>query len=175
MIFDLFKNKKNGRALPDRSIAEIAEAKERLNSELRAAMYLYDNEKFIVCSITGITEYGEPIVLDVDTSDENLGKALCDKLLDFSPKCLDGSNYTLSDWKAFKASGAKTARKFENKSVYIYVTTVNAAIIIEAAPRTSNEKNLKARCSTTGKHVQVGADIRKAIKASKALRDAGML
>jgi hypothetical protein len=47
---------------------------------------LYNEEKFIISSISGISEHGEPIVFDINVSDENLGQALCDKLLEFQPR-----------------------------------------------------------------------------------------
>lgn len=153
----------------------IAETKRRLGTELRAALYLYNDEKFIVSSIQGISEYGDPIVLDADTSDEALGEAACNKLLDFDPKCKDMSKSKLCDWAAYNVSGAKSGRIFNSKSIYISIETVNSAIIINAAPRVSNEHSLKASCSTIAKHIEVGMEIRKSIKASKVLREAGML
>ncbi len=172
-------NKENtSRVVPDRSAREIIDLKEKFGTELRTSLYLYNNERFIVCSIACFAEYGTPKTLDLDTSDDELGLALCDKLLEFRPELEDPRpSRKLTDWAAFKASGAKTVKSFENKSTFVYVRTVNTAIDIEAAPRVTLEKELKARCviSNTSSHSEIGRAIRKAIKAANVLRQASML
>ena len=178
MFKKFFKKKQSMRVLPDQSTREIADAKTRLGTELRAAIYLYNEDKFIVCSIAGISEFGDPVVLDANVTDEELGLALCDKLLEFQSKTeQDLSKLKLDDWAAYKVSGAKTGKAFEQKCIYLYVRTVNSAINIEAAPRLSNERELRALCTISNgrKHSEVGAAIRKAISAATLLRDAGML
>ncbi|MZR62650.1 hypothetical protein [Alcanivorax sp. DP30] len=178
MLENLFRKKRRMRVLPDQSTREITDAKARLGTELRAALYLYNEDKFIVCSIAGISEFGDPVVLDANATDEALGLALCDKLLAFRMKNDQGlSKLKLDDWSAYKASGAKTGKAFEKKCIYVYVRTVNSAINIEAAPRISNEKELKALCSISNgrKHSEIGAAVRKAIGAATLLRNAGML
>jgi hypothetical protein len=178
MFQNLFKKGKHARALPDHSTRELTDIKQSLGSELCAALYLYNDDKFIVSSIAGIAEYGEPIVLDANTTDESLGLALCDKLLEFKPRNnQDLSRSKLDDWPAYKASGAKSGKAFEQKSTYVYVTTINSAIHIEAAPRATNEQNLKALCSIPNgrSHSEIGAAVRKAINAATLLRNAGVL
>lgn len=178
MFQRFFNSSKTERALPDQSTRELIDAKERVGAELRATLYLYNDEKFIICSVAGISEYGEPAIFDTAVSDQSLGLSLCDKLLQFQRSAgRDISKDTLNDWAAFKASGAKSAKAFEQKSIYVYVTTMNSAIRIEAAPRVTNEENLKALCSISNgrDHSEIGAAIRKAIEASKVLRNVGML
>ncbi|MHA7000257.1 hypothetical protein [Aeromonas schubertii] len=178
MFGSLFKKKDQARALSDQSTRELIDTKKRLGVELRASLYLYDDVKFIVCSIAGIAEYGVPTVLDMNTSDESLGLALCEKLLDFKPNNERNlTNLKLDDWAAYKASGAKTGKAFEQKSIYAHIITVNSAIEIEAAPRITNEKELKALCSISNgrKHSEIGTAIRKAINAAILLRKAGVL
>jgi hypothetical protein len=178
MLRDIFKKKGAERVLVNQSTREIADKRKELNSELRASLYLYDDSKFIICTIAGNTEYGEPIVLDLNISDDELGKSICDKLLEFNPKNIARHTETkLSDWEAYNASGAKTGKAFENKSFYVYIRTINSAITIEARPRVTNEKDLSVLCTvSSGRlHVDIGAATRKAINAAKLLRKGGAL
>lgn len=178
MFQRFFNSSKAERVLPNQSTNELIDAKEHVGSELQAAVYLYNDEKFIICSIAGISEYGEPAILNAAASDESLGLSLCDRLLQFQRSAeRDISKDTLNDWAAFKASGAKTAKAFEQKSIYVYVTTMNSAIRIEAGPRVTNDGSIKALCSISNgrDHSEIGAAIRKAIEATKALRNVGML
>lgn len=178
MFRNLFKKESTTRVVPNHSVREISDRKQKLDSELRAAIYLYNDEKFIVCSVAGIAEYGEPVVLDVNTPDNELGLALCDKLLEFKPRNTeDLSKSKLEDWAAFKVSGEKTGKSFEEKSMYVYIKTVKSAINIEASPRVSLEKQLRALCSISNglSHSEIGNAIRKAVKAATVLRQSGML
>lgn len=174
----MFRKRNKERAVPYLSVREIADLKKRLGTELRAALYFFDDKTFIFCSIAGFTEIGEPTVLAADTPDETLGLTLCDKLLDFvkdMPNPPPG--YANKDWAALVASRAKSARDFESKSVYVYARTVKSAIQIKAAPRISNHKELSATCSLPNgsMHIDIGAAIRRAIQASNALREAGLV
>ena len=145
---------------------------------LRAAVYLYDESTFIISSIAGNTEYGEPVVLDAEVANEHLGFALCDALLahkrDNPP---DHRADKLTNWAAFAASGAKTVNSFENNVWFIYVQTINTAIRMEARPRISNNRDLVAAATTsTGStHVDIGQLLRKAIKGARALRKEGLV
>lgn len=175
-LFD--KNHTLKRVLPDQSVREIVDTKSRIGSELRAALYLFEEKKLIVSAISATVEYGEPIVLDANVEDELLGLTVCDKLLDYSPKNKrDLSKYTLEDWAVYKASGAKTAKYFERESVYVSICTLNSAIQIEASPRVSNFPELKALCSISNglSHAAIGEAIRRAINASRVLRNASVL
>lgn len=178
MIWNPFSKTKAARVSPQRSTRELMDARKRKRCELRASVYFYSNARFIVCCIADITEYGEPIVLDADVPDERLGLAVCDQLLNYETRNKrHHSKSTLDDWAAYKASGAKSGRSFEDNCTFVYVTTVNTAIVIEAAPRVTNAQELAARCSIPNgrTHDEIGAAVRKAIKASRVLRDAGML
>jgi hypothetical protein len=178
MLRDIFGKKISGRVLDNQSTREIADTRKRLKSELRASLYLYDDSIFIVCAIAGSAEHGEPAVLSVDTSDDELGITVCDKLLAFNPRELARrEDLSLSKWRAYNVSGAKSAKAFERHSFYAYISTVNAAITIDARPRITNEKDLSALCavSTGQRHSEIGEAVRKAINASKVLREAGVL
>lgn len=173
------KPKQKIRALPDRSVREIIDTKERIGSELHAVLYYFEQQTFLVSAQCSIVEHGEPVILDSAVSDETLGLTVCDKLMEYSPKIIrDLSGYTASkDWLVFKCSGAKTMKYFERESIYVSIKTVNSAIQIEASPRMSNVPELKALCSISNgwSHDEIGNAVRRAISASQALRDAGLL
>lgn len=178
MIWNPFSTRRLERVSPERSTHELMDARKRNRCELRASVYLYRNTKFIICCVADIAEYGEPIVLGADVPDEQLGVAVCDQLLNYKSRSKTRpSKWTLDDWAAYKASGAKSGRAFEADCMFAYITTVNTAILIDAAPRVSNERDLAARCSIPNGyiHAQIGAAVRKAIRAAGVLRDAGML
>ncbi len=178
MIWNPFSKTKAARVSPQRSTRELMDARKRNRCELRASVYLYRHASFIVCCIADIAEYGEPIVLDADVPDEQLGLGVCDQLLNYKPRInRDLSKSTLEDWPAYQVSGAKSGRSFEENCMFVYVTTINTAINIQASPRLSNEKELVAQCSIANgrEHSEMGATIRKAIRAAEVLRDAGML
>ena len=177
MLDKLFGRHKQARVASGRSTRELTDASKRQRSELRAAIYRY-KDKFILCAVAGNTEHGEPLVLGTDASDEQLGLALCDQLLQYAAReNRDQPKSSLNDWQAYKASGAKSARSFEENAMFVYVRTVNTAINIQAAPRVSNEQELVAQCSISNgrTHSEIGVAVRKAIRAAEVLRDAGML
>jgi hypothetical protein len=165
------------RALSGHSSREIADKKQELGCELRAIIYFYDEQKFIISAVAGISEYGRPTIIDDADSDEAIGLAVCDKLLEFKQRTEKLSFKPKSDgYGTYNSSGAKTRKSFELKSICISVSTVNISIQFKAAHRVSNEKSLKAACSNSnGNHSEIGAEIRKSIQATKVLRNAGML
>ena len=178
MLRDIFRRKTTERVLDNQSTREIADTRERLKSELRASTYLYDDSKFIICAIAGNAEHGQPIVLDANASDDELGRSVCDQLLEFDPK--NHACHTegkLSGWKAYGVSGAKSGKAFERKSYFVYIRTENSAITIEAKPRVTNENDLSALCTiSSGRlHLEIGAAVRKSINAARLLRAAGAL
>lgn len=176
MFRRLLQRSMPSRVLPERSAREIADARKRARGELSASLYYYNDEVFIVCGIAESAEYGEPNVLDRDIADAALGLAVCDALLAYTPR-RKSAGRSLDDWAAYRMSGARSARAFEQASTYVYITTVETAIRIDAAPRVTNEKSLHAVCTvaSTQMHIDIGSAVRKAIAASAALRDAGLL
>ena len=178
MFVRVFGRREKPRVLEHQSTREIADLKKKIKTELKASIYFFDNSKFIICSIVGSSEYGKPIVLDMNTKDEVLGEALCDALLRFKPQNIVGETIDkASDWEAYIVSGEKICKSFELKSTFIFVNTQNSALDISACPRISNEKRLSAVCSvsTHSLHIEIGSAIRKAIGASHILREAGAL
>lgn len=178
MFHNLFKKDKKERSSPGYSAKELTSIKKKLDSELRASLYFYNNDMYIVCSIAEASEYGEPTVLDSNVSDENIGLVVCDKLLEFRPRSIGTrSKPTLDDWSAYKVSGAKSGKAFEQKSIFVYISTVNTDIHVEVAPRVLFDQGRRALCTMANgcSHSEIGAAIRKAIDASILLCNAGAL
>ncbi|WP_417705780.1 hypothetical protein [Rheinheimera aquimaris] len=177
-MFKEFFRKKPEKVLHEHAAKEINDLKKTLGTELKASLYLYKEEKFIICSIAGFAEYGEPTVLDVNAADAAIGLAVYDKLLKFKAKSIElRPSGKLEDWPAYKASGAKTGNFFESNSIFVYFRTFNTVINMDAAPRISLEKSLKAHCSIPNgiSHLEIGREIRKVIKAANVLRQAKMM
>ena len=173
----MFHRKPPGRVLEYQSTREIADAMKRQKCGLRAAVYLYDESRFIISPIAGNTEYDEPVVLDADVSNEDLGLAVCDALIAYrndNPRRKAGR---LADWAAYRASGATSGNAFERNCWFVYVRTINTAIRMEAGPRISNNPNLVAAASAPSgtMHVGLGQLLRKAIDAARVLRKEGLV
>lgn len=166
------------RVLSDRSVRELIDARERVGRELRAALYLYDDKLFLVSAITEIVEAGAPIVLSTSDSDELLGLAICDKLLEFGAHAMgDLRARRVDDWKVFANSGAKTVKQFEARTYYVGVETQNSAIIMRAQPRLSLEPCFYAGAmlSNGADHEKIGWSARRLIASAKTLRDADFI
>ena len=175
MIRDFFSKREDKRVLPGHSTRELTDVAKKARSELRAAMYLYNDSVFIVSAIAGNTEYGEPEILDVDVSDEALGEAVCDQLLQFRVNELaDPPSHLLQDWAVFRVSGARSGRAFNEASFYGFVQTINTSIRVDVSPRQSNHPELavSAYFPNGWSHQAMGASIRRAFDGVRTLRAA---
>ena len=158
---------------PESPKRKLTEKRDKLGTELKASVYLYDGSRFIVSAISGLTEHGTPEVLDIRASDEVLGCAVLAALDRFDTTIIDASKQTLADWPAYQASGAKSGRAFERDSMYVRVRTRRSAIVFNAGPRISNHSDLTASvtCSLGATDQAIGAALRKALAAATALRE----
>ena len=164
------------RVLPSASHVEIANCRKKLNRELKARLYVYDNTKFIICSVAGIAEVGEPTVLQLDVSESDLGRSVCDHLLQFDPRSPGNlRERKMSDWAAYRVSGAKSMRRFEEKSMMVHFETINLVIRIDAAPRNSLWREISAHGVESPDHEKLGHTIRRTIKAARILRENGII
>ena len=176
MLSSLFGKQEKERVLPGHSTRELTDAKKRCKCELCAAIYLYEDSVFILSAIAGHSEFGEPVVLDVDVSDEALGETVCDKLIEHEPEPRgERPTHPIRDWEVFKASGARSGRGFEERSFYGYVQTINTAIRIDVTPRKTNHPEISVSCGLSNgqPHSSIGAAVRRAFEAAKILREAG--
>jgi hypothetical protein len=76
----------------------------------------------------------------------------------------------LTDWPAYQASGAKSVKSFEANSWMIEVDTINTAIVITARPRLSLYSEISVQGAANPRHEDLGAVIRKTLKAAMVLR-----
>ena len=163
------------RTLPEGSWVEIADQKKRLNAELRARAYFYEKKGYIVSAVSGSVETGEPTILPPDVGNSDLGCCVCDRLLEFSPRSPNLRDMKLTDWPAYRASGAKSVKSFEAASWMITVDTINTAIMVTARPRLSLHSEISVQGSANPRHEDVGAAVRKTLKAAMVLRANGVI
>jgi hypothetical protein len=164
------------RVLSDASYVEIAHRRRSLECELRARLYFYDETKFIVCSASGISESGEPTVLPPDVSDDDLGRCVCDHLLSFNPKSPENMReHKMRDWPAYKASGAKSIRAFQERTWRMMLTTSNTTIMIDAAPVNTLWREITAHGTSLPRHDNVGRVIRRTLRGAMVLRENGVI
>lgn len=131
----------NHRELTPRTFLERRDAinaKLRANRqiELRMALYAFAEESFNACATTGFSEAGNPVKLPFSVSDEDLGQAVRELLLNtYLHPAPSHTDAKLADWPAYVASGARSGRVFEEKSTYLAIETVNSALRIHASRR----------------------------------------
>lgn len=104
--------------------------------ELRAALYAYGDEAYIACATTGFSEAGAPVKLPFSASNEDLGQAVRELLLQTDLHLVRShTEAKLSDWRAYLVSGSKSGRAFEEKCTYLSIETVNTALRVHASRR----------------------------------------
>jgi hypothetical protein len=159
------------RTSPEGSWVEIINHKNLLNAELRARAYFYEKKGYIVSAVSGMAETGHPTILPSDVANSHLGCCVCDHLLEFSPRSPTGMrDLKLTDWPAYRASGAKSVKSFEASCWMIQIDTVNTAIVITTHPRLSLYPEISVQGTALPRHEDVGAVIRKTLKAAMVLR-----
>ena len=160
------------RVIPEGSYVEIANRKKQLECDLRARLYLYEEKhRIIVSSVSGIAETGNPTILPDDISDEELGRTVCDHLLEFDPNTPRGRPPNPREWPAFRASGARSVTRFESHSWYVHVETVGVSIRVNANPRKSLHREISVEGIARPDHANLGAVIRRALSGAIALRE----
>lgn len=164
------------RVRADVSYVEISNRKKALGCELRMRLYLYDHKFLIITSVSGIAETGEPTVLPVDASNDDLGRSVCDHLLKFKPKSPSNMrDRKASDWGAYRASRAKSVRKFEEKLWMVRVETINSTLSILTSPRNTLWREIHAHGFSSPVHETLGSTIRRTLRAAMVLRDNGVI
>ena len=130
--------------LPPRCLMDRREALRDLRRpaiplQLRATVYAFGADSFIVCATTSIAETGDVIRLPASVSNEALGLAALDQLLQCCAHPMPNlTEVKATTWPAFIASGAKTVRAFEQASTSVSIETAGMGIAVEGrrhAPR----------------------------------------
>lgn len=190
MIFSIFRKKldlshvdykRDGRGLHSRR--ELIRKKypnSLVYQELRAVLYLY-HAKIFVTATTSIMECGEVINLDfLNASDEEIGNAIYDKLLEYysiSPDILNKTIMKPSDWPVFKASKAKTLKEFRANAIRFEIKTINSALLIQCkyVESTNQGEHVGAYISLGPEATELGRKIRKLAAMLSKLREMEML
>ncbi|MCL9999908.1 MAG: hypothetical protein NBV68_11045 [Erythrobacter sp.] len=139
-----------------------------------ARLYAF-RDRIFVCSVRWIAETESLTVLDAACDDASLGSSILHHLAEFSDQPMDLSGYKLTDWPAYRASGAKSVKAFERELWHVYLSIMNSAVLVRASPRLTNadhELGIYASANLALPE-QVGAATRSAIAAVKRLRDVG--
>lgn len=187
-VFNLFGKRGDGsyvarpRRLATASYVEIAERRDAVGHDLRARLFLYNEDRFLICSVAGIAEVGGPTVLPLDIDDETLGLSICDHLLAYlheTPPLAPGEK--ASDWPAFIASRAKSMRQFEAKLWHVDITGGRVGLYIDARPRVPQRPhsrgemtNVHARGSARLDHEHIGQQLRATLRAARVITEAGI-
>ncbi len=127
------------RVVPERSARELADYKAKIASELRVHVYYIPGREFIVAPLDGnrglFVEVRDVTKLPEDVDNELLGRIICNNLLWNVPEVpRDLRDRKMTDWPAYIASGFKSVRQFQTKSIYIDIHTINTVLSIEARP-----------------------------------------
>jgi hypothetical protein len=144
-------------------------------SEQVARLYEYDS-RYFVCSVRWIAEIGEPSVLAHDVGLQALGETISRHLVDFDPSEFNIRDRKLTDWPAFKASGAKSVRAFEANAWQCQLKRVGTTFEVWASPQLSLKEHLSAYSSANGALAeQIGQAVRNALSGAKAMRASGVV
>jgi hypothetical protein len=164
---------------PGSSMHAIARKRAAIGCELRAHIYRYAESRFIVTSVMSvpgsvILETGEPSVLPMETADADLGRTVCEHLLGHDarqpPNLRDRK---VTDWAAYRASGAKSVSGFEGRSWRVSVETINLVLNVETTPARSLHAEISVKGVASPLHEELGATIRRTLSAAEVLRQAG--
>ncbi len=155
--------------------SKIKPAEPYLQYSAKARLYEYKNS-IMVCSVRWIAETDSITVFDSDVTDHSLGLAVQKHLAEYDPSECDLRGRKLTDWTAFKASGARSIKSFEENLWCVNLAIMNSAILIAACPNKSRKQDVTVSV-TASKSVseQIGAAIREAIAGAKMLREQGFL
>lgn len=141
---------------------------------LRAAVYLYREERFFLSAVQDFAEYLEPVELAAQVDDATLGEALLDRLRAFDPRSPEQVG-GMKDWRVLQVSKAHSARAFNAQALYVHVETRNTALVFRACPRDSTHEALYAgaELGLLATPAEIGATIRTLLQAVRDLRAAG--
>ncbi|RYF89257.1 MAG: hypothetical protein EON95_19100 [Caulobacteraceae bacterium] len=163
------------RALETASYVELKARCEAVGQPLSASLYLYEG-RLLISAIRGIAECGPIIGLSTDIDDETLGRTICDQLLAFRAQSPDDlRSRKLTDWEAYRASGAKSVKRFEERAWIVYIRAEHSLVRFEARPYRSPHEEVFAAGRASPDHADCGATLKRTLRAAEALRAAGVI
>ena len=166
---------------PGSSLLAIKRQRAATGCELRANVYRHAERRFLATSIMSvpgsiIMETGEPSILPIEASDEDIGRTICEHLLRHDARLPPNQrDAKLRDWAVFQASGERSVSGFEDKSSRVTIETVNLVLSLEATPVRSLHPAICVKGVARPHHAELGAMVRKTLQASDALRKAAII
>lgn len=153
---------------------------------LKATVYRYDQKMFLITSIQwkdGLScEFGEPSVLPIDVSNDDLGRTIGEHLLrhESSDPILGGSprnmKYSIKkNWPIFVASKAKSMTSFESRSFQVTIEAHLHGLRLDARPRKTLHPSITVHAEVRPELEDLGAAVRRVLRGADALRDAGVV
>lgn len=160
----------------DSWLGKRSQALPRMRYPQSARLYEY-RTSLIVCSQSAEWETEALTKLDILIGDADLGDAVLEHLYDFRPDVEADPSKKLTDWPAYKVSGAKSVRAFERELWQVQLNVMNSAVLVNARPRLSlNDFCLSSSTmANRSQPAQVGRAVRQAIAAVKVLREQGVV
>ena len=142
--------------------------------EAKARLYDYSNRYFI-CTVSGISETRSITVLDAECDNDVVGSSILEHLAEYSFKEIHKADDKLTDWPAFRASGAKSVKAFEKDLWQVHIAVMNSAVMFDAQPRKSNDPHDLFASTSANRNLpdMIGAALRSALSAAKLLREHG--
>ncbi|QZD90496.1 hypothetical protein K3148_03635 [Qipengyuania aurantiaca] len=143
--------------------------------QAKARLYRHSGRYFI-SSVAGISEYGEPSVLEETCENERLGEAVLDHIGKYREDAPDQTGAKLTDWRVYQMSGARSVKSFEAEAWHVDLARMNSAILVWARPRVTLNQHLAAYGDCNRHDAKVVGDVvRQTLDCAAILRDSGAL
>jgi hypothetical protein len=175
-MWNPFARKSGGENIrPKGAITPLQELRYDIGAELQARVYLHPPTGFIVSAVSGITEHGDVSVLPHDCTDQALGDTIWAHLLQYQVQTPDIAKRKPTDWAAFKASGERSVRKFEQSCYFMRVETCNQAVLLNAQPHNSLKPTLSMAAMANHEKTAIGKAVRECFAGARVLREHNLL
>ena len=160
---------------PRGAITPLQERRYDIGAELQARAYLHQGSGFIISSVAGIAEAGDVTVLPHDCTEHALGDAIWAHLLQYEVKSPHIADRKATDWAAFKASGERSVRKFQESCYFMRIETLNQAVLLNARPHNSLKPTLSMAAMANHDKAAIGKAVRECFNGARVLREQGVL
>jgi hypothetical protein len=134
-------------------------------------------DKIIVTAVIDIADGPSPVLLAHDVDNDTLGQTIVSCIKDFRhARRGEQLGTTPREWPAFKLSGMKTVKAFEDELIDIRIQAFNTVIQFYARPyRTLRHYLEMYGCSNQFANEEIGKTMREVVKGAQALRASGVL
>ena len=143
--------------------------------QAKARLY-YHSGRYFVTSVAGISEFGEPSVLEETCENERLGEAVLDHIGRYREDAQEQAGAKLTDWRVYQLSGARSVKSFEAEAWHVDLARMNSAVLVWARPRVTSRQHLAAYGDCNRNDAKaVGEVVRQTLDCAAILRDSGAL